>query len=280
MEECAGIEIYYVPADLTYTIETSGTDTGTLDLYYMIPREGNYVSEVVYEGIPTNVGSKTFTNMGQEVTDYTMKLDNDGDGTIDQTKDPDYYFENVEDVSPTTTLTNYPDSIIKGNLPKVDVTFSWTGSDNVTPPENLVYQYKLEGCTDYENWSDWTSETTKTFTLPSGNYTFKVRAKDETGNYPDEDDPATAKYSFTVSLPIIVYPNPCYPNKGQVVTIANLPLKSKVYIYTISGELVRVLDDATEITRNEAGNLVAQGVYIYFVPQATDKKTGKIAIIK
>jgi hypothetical protein len=198
-----------------------------------------------------------------------------------------------EDISPTTTLTNYPDSIVKGNLPKVDVTFSWTGSDNVTPAENLVYQYKLEGYTDYENWSDWTSETTKIFTLPSGDYIFKVRAKDEAGNYPEEDDPATATYSFTVLLPIIVYPNPCYPNKGQIVTIANLPLNSKVYIYTISGELVRVLDDATEITeeggsatatwdlRNEAGNLVAQGVYIYLVPEATgDRKTGKIAIIK
>ena len=100
-------------------------------------------------------------------------------------------------------------------------------------------------------------------------------------------------WSFTPVPNIIVYPNPCYSNKGQVVTMANLPLNSKVYIYTISGELVKTLDDAMEITseggsatatwdlRNEAGNLVAQGVYIYFVPEATgNRKTGKIAIIK
>ncbi|MCD6318072.1 T9SS type A sorting domain-containing protein, partial [Candidatus Aerophobetes bacterium] len=198
----------------------------------------------------------------------------------------------MDTLLPTVTLVDYPDSVVKGSLPKIDIIFSWQGSDDVTLAENLVYQYKLEGYTDYENWCDWTSETTKTYTLPSGNYTFKVRAKDEAGNYPDEDNPATAKCSFKVSLPIIIYPNPCYLSKGQMVTIANLPLNSKVYIYTISGELVRTLDDATEITteggsatatwdlRNDAGHTVAQGIYIYFVPQATDKKTGKIAIIK
>jgi len=198
----------------------------------------------------------------------------------------------VDTITPTVTLVDCPESVVKENLPKADVTFSWEGSDNITSPENLVYQYKLEGSPSYESWSSWTSETTKIFTLPSGDYIFKVRAKDEAGNYPDEGDPATATCSFTVSLPIIVYPNPCYPNKGQVVTIANLPLNSKVYIYTISGELVRILDDPAEITeeggsatatwdlRNDAGEMVARGVYIYFVPQAADRKTGKIAIIK
>jgi len=95
-----------------------------------------------------------------------------------------------------------------------------------------------------------------------------------------------------VSLPPIAYPNPCYPNKGQQVTMANLPLSSKVYIYTISGELVRTLDDATEIRieggsatatwnlKNDAGEKVARGIYIYLIPGAGEYKTGKIAIIK
>ena len=128
--------------------------------------------------------------------------------------------------------------------------------------------------------------------MPSGSYTFKVRAKDEIGSYPEEDSDATAKYSFKVSLPIILYPNPCYPNKGQKVTMANLPLGSKVYIYTISGELVRVLDDATEIRqeggsstatwdlKNDAGEKIARGIYIYLIPGAGEYKTGKIAVIK
>jgi len=198
----------------------------------------------------------------------------------------------IDNTYPETYLTDYPPSQVVGNLPKVDVSFSWTGSDDTTPTEDLVYQYKLEGYED-ESWSNWTSGTSTTYSLASGNYTFKVRAKDKIGNYPDEDSDATAKYSFKVSLPIIVYPNPCYPSKGQKVTIANIPLSSKVYIYTISGELVRILDDATEIVseggsvtatwdlRNDAGEKVAQGIYIYLVPEAAgDRRTGKIAIIK
>lgn len=94
---------------------------------------------------------------------------------------------------------------------------------------------------------------------------------------------------MTLTLPaIVVYPNPCYPNKGQAeVKIANLPSQdSKVNIYTISGELVRTLDDDTEIIsapatwdlKNDDGEKVARGVYIYIF--SDNKKTGKIAIIK
>ncbi|TET11109.1 T9SS type A sorting domain-containing protein, partial [Candidatus Aerophobetes bacterium] len=196
---------------------------------------------------------------------------------------------------PKATLIDYPSETVSGNIPKVPVTFTWRGSDpdGITPVEKLVYQYKLEGHLDCQDWSDWSSETTKTYMLPSGSYTFKVRAKDEAGSYPEEDDPATAKSSFTVSLPIIIYPNPCYPNQGQIVTIANLPLASevKIYIYDVGGNLVRTLGEnetniegesktATWDCRNENGQAVARGIYIYFIPGATEKKTGKIAIIK
>jgi hypothetical protein len=101
-----------------------------------------------------------------------------------------------------------------------------------------------------------------------------------------------AGVDITLTLPaILVYPNPCYLNKGQdEVKIANLPSPdSKVDIYTISGELVRNLDDETEIIgstatwdlKNDDGENVARGVYLYVVSDKSDnKKMGKIAIIK
>jgi hypothetical protein len=201
----------------------------------------------------------------------------------------------VDNHPPEATLIDYPNDTVTGNTPKVAVTFTWTGSDpdDITPTEDLVYQHKLVGHPDYSEWSDWSSETTKTYMLPSGNYTFKVRAKDEAGNYPGEDDPATAGCSFTVSLPTIIYPNPCYPNQGQIVTIANLPLTSevKIYIYDLGGSLIRTLGEseasieggsklAVWDCRNDNGEVVTRDIYIYFIPGASEKKTGKIAIIK
>jgi len=102
------------------------------------------------------------------------------------------------------------------------------------------------------------------------------------------------KYKISALDKIFSYPNPCYPHKGQIVTIVYLPLNvEKIYIYTIAGELVRVLEKgdgieermrsaiATWDCRNEDRQEVARGVYIYLVITSEGgKKTGKIAIIK
>lgn len=120
-----------------------------------------------------------------------------------------------------------------------------------------------------------------------------MRAKDEGGNYPAEDEEETAKCSFTVSLPVIIYPNPCYLDQGKIITFANLPLESeaKVYIYDLAGNLVRTLGEtetaieggsrtATWDLRNDKGDPVARGIYLYFIPEASQKGSGKIALMK
>ncbi len=57
------------------------------------------------------------------------------------------------------------------------------------------YQYKLEGI--YDTWSEWTKESTVSFhNLPSGEYTFKVRAR--TGNTITGNE---ASFSFTINKP-------------------------------------------------------------------------------
>jgi len=200
----------------------------------------------------------------------------------------------VDNHPPKTTLTEYPLKKVTGNIPKVVAPFSWIGSDpdNITPVEELVYQYRLEGHSSYQDWSGWSKDSATTFLLPSGGYTFKVRAKDEAGNYPAEDDAETARYSFAVSLPLIIYPNPCYLNQGGIVTFSNLPLESevRVYIYDLGGSLVRLLEEtdavieggskvATWDLKNDNGELVTRDIYIYYIPSATEKRTGKIAII-
>ena len=90
---------------------------------------------------------------------------------------------------PDTILIQYPSSSL---INYSNVTFKWSGSDDLTP-EELTYSYKLEG---YEiEWSDWTKSTTVTYNnLRDGTYTFKVRAKDAYGMV----DPTPAIFHFTV----------------------------------------------------------------------------------
>ncbi|TKJ43237.1 hypothetical protein CEE34_11600 [Candidatus Aerophobetes bacterium Ae_b3a] len=200
----------------------------------------------------------------------------------------------VDNHPPQTTLTEYPLKKVTGNTPKAVVPFSWIGSDadDITPVEKLVYQCRLEGHSTYQDWSGWSKDSTSTFVLPSGGYTFKVRAKDEAGNYPAEDDSETARYSFTVSLPLIIYPNPCYLNQAGFLTFSNLPLESEVriYIYDLAGSLVRILGEtdaviqggskvATWNLKNDNGEMLTRGIYLYYILNATEKRSGKIAII-
>lgn len=99
----------------------------------------------------------------------------------------------VIDAPPETIITSGPSGTIKYN----DVTFTWAGSDDVTPAEYLTYSYVLEG---YEStWSPWSYRTiARYYNLANGNYTFKVKARDMANN----SDPTPAERSFTVQVEV------------------------------------------------------------------------------
>ena len=91
-----------------------------------------------------------------------------------------------------------------------------------------------------------------------------------------------------------IYPNPCYLSKSETIEIVNLPLNvDKIYFYTMSGELVRLLEKGNGIEEgvssaravwnceNNEGQNVARGIYIYLITTSGgEKKTGKIAFMK
>ncbi|NQS89922.1 hypothetical protein HQ584_09050, partial [Patescibacteria group bacterium] len=191
----------------------------------------------------------------------------------------------VDNSYPQTQISACPPSIVTRREP---VTFSWQGTDDVTDPSNLLYQYKLEG---YDvDWSSWASDTEVTYPeLSQGSYTFYVRAKNEKGIYPPEDNPATATYSFTARYALVVYPNPWHKTKhqGLPITFSGVLPGSRIKIYTLNVEKVREFEAGGgdyEIEWNlcnDRGEYIARGTYLYLVifPDGT-KKTGKIAIIK
>jgi hypothetical protein len=93
---------------------------------------------------------------------------------------------------------------------------------------------------------------------------------------------------------VIVFPNPYRPGSGgaydaQNLTFRNLTQKVKIRIFNIAAELVKTIDydgqngQLTWDARNDDGQKVASGVYIYIVgnpDNASQKAKGKFAVIK
>ncbi len=97
------------------------------------------------------------------------------------------------------------------------------------------------------------------------------------------NDYATIKYS----QPFIVYPNPYKPPEGHTqITFSGLSEDVRVRIFSISGELIIDRQIAGQSSwvwdgKNERGEAVARGIYIYLITNSEGgKKIGKIAIIR
>ncbi len=86
-----------------------------------------------------------------------------------------------------------------------------------------------------------------------------------------------------------VYPNPVRPNVADkgAITFDRLPIGTRIQLFTTNGELLETLD-VTEQDRNRkqwwltSNNTadVSTGIYIYVLEFETEKKIGKIAVIK
>jgi len=90
------------------------------------------------------------------------------------------------------------------------------------------------------------------------------------------------------------YPVPYKPNDGlsitgdatSGITFTNLSTEADIEIYTIAGELVKKLIHKGGFVKewypveNEKGKKVVSGVYIYYIKNDKEHKSGKIVIIR
>ena len=102
----------------------------------------------------------------------------------------------VDTTPPATTITGGPTEGMA--LGVSTVTFTFTGTDNVSAAANLKYQYKVDG----GSYSAPSALTTATLTgLPDGQHTFTVAAIDEAGNV--DANPPVRHFSTDATLPTI-----------------------------------------------------------------------------
>jgi len=129
------------------------------------------------------------------------------------------YYDVPDTTPPDTSITGGPSGTITYNNP----TFTYTGSDYITPTANLIYATYLQG---YDSgWSSFSSSTTKSYTnLPNGSYTFQVKAKDQAGN--EDSTPATRSFTVTENIYVahdcgVSGNTPCYPFIQEGIDAAN-----------------------------------------------------------
>jgi sugar lactone lactonase YvrE len=93
----------------------------------------------------------------------------------------------VDNTPPDTLITSGP----SGQIIVTEATFTFKGTDNLTPAGNFVFAWRLDG----GGWSAFDAATTASFTnLAPGPHLFEVTARDLAGN----EDPTPAQQSFTV----------------------------------------------------------------------------------
>ncbi len=94
----------------------------------------------------------------------------------------------VDNTPPDTEITGGPD----GPISEPAATFTFAGSDNLTPAPGLAYAWRVDG----EAFTVFSSSTTATLSgLNAGSHTFEVKSLDQAGN----EDPSPARRTFTVS---------------------------------------------------------------------------------
>lgn len=93
----------------------------------------------------------------------------------------------VDNTPPDTAIVSGP----SGTTPDTTVTFTFNGTDAVTPPASLEFAWRVAGGA----WSSFSAETSTTIAgLAQGPHTFEVKTRDLALN----EDPTPAASSFTV----------------------------------------------------------------------------------
>lgn len=168
----------------TVTFSYSGSDSDGRVIGY------EYTHDGTPDWIPTNVTNLplTFTNGS-----HWFKVRSIDDKFLPDPTPATVSFsvnnQPTDTQNPETNITSGPTGTINVNYAQ----FNWTGSDDVTPANQLVYQYYLQGLES--TFGPWESTISKAYSnLPENTYTFRVRSKDLTGKI----DPTEATRTFTV----------------------------------------------------------------------------------
>jgi len=133
------IKTFYLPADLTYSVDIDAYDAGIFNFTRISP-VGNDISITKFENISVTESTKASVEIVPNVTNYTMSIDYNGDGEIDEEKSPDVS-ETIVIIEENIFDTGAPEN----PYPSISGTFNGT----ITPYKTIIvknlYTYPCEG---------------------------------------------------------------------------------------------------------------------------------------
>ncbi len=121
------------------------------------------------------------------------------------------------------------------------------------------------------------------------NNVLRLKIDERTGDVWIGTDNGLSRYESGIGAPaehlsqVVPFPNPLVIREGtEVFTFDKLPYEAKVTILTVAGETVREIRAGDKWDgRNEGGELVASGIYLFHVQVPSGESTvGKIAVIR
>ena len=134
-------KIFYLPADLTYSTEIDAYDIGTFNFTRLSPI-GKDISITMFENISVTASTKASVEIVPDETNYTMSIDYDGDGVIEEVKSPD--------VTETIEVTPGEEDIFdteepENSYPSISGTHNGTIKPNQTITISKLYTYPCPG---------------------------------------------------------------------------------------------------------------------------------------
>ncbi len=124
------------------------------------------------------------------------------------------------------------------------------------------------------------------------NNVLRIKIDKKTGDVWMGTDNGLSRFESGIGAPaeklsqVVPFPNPFIIRNGtEMLTFDRLPYGAKVRIFTVAGELIKEIksedDDDKWNGRNQAGELVAGGIYLFHIQDSSGKSAvGKIAVIR
>lgn len=105
------IKVFFVLAELDYTVNINAYDSGSFSYVQMNPLTSESLSEISFLDIPITENSKAKIEVKSFDSPYIMQIDYDGDGTYDETREPDRIqilkIYNISFLPPITTMDQF-----------------------------------------------------------------------------------------------------------------------------------------------------------------------------